>query len=86
MTELQGHMQEEAGGFKTDGTAKALCGEPDAYIVDVPFHLDPDEENEFWGVSCDRCTDKIERLLAAKAAEERRLDSLCLADRQALGH
>ena len=53
MAELQGHMEHDT---KAD---KALCGEPDAYIIYVGFSLEPNAED---GVSCDRCLEKNNRL------------------------
>ncbi len=69
--ELQGHMRSQ------DGT-KALCGNKDAYIIDVEFHTDPDEDRDdgpeysrgpqYWGVTCDNCNTKIRKLAEKQVA------------------
>ena len=65
MAELQGHMEHNT---KAD---KALCGEPDAYIIDVGFTLDVDERGPmYWGVSCERCIAKIIKMVSLKEVAE----------------
>ena len=70
--ELQGHMKSQ------NDTAKALCGNKDAYIIDVEFHTDPDENREdgpsysrgpqYWGVTCENCLTKIKKMAAKEVA------------------
>jgi hypothetical protein len=53
---LQSHMK------GADGT-KALCAHPDADIVELPFGIEPGDEQ---GVTCDLCIAKIDRLRHAR--------------------
>ena len=57
-TRAQMRASEEAH-MKSANGMKALCAHPDAYIIDIPFGIEPGDHE---GVTCIPCREKIDRL------------------------